>query len=178
MEVKKQFKLFTIFEYEKEQDYLRKMHKAGWKFVKVTGLGMYYFEKCPPQDVVYQLDYNKDGLAHKDEYLKMFNDCGWEYIQDYVGYSYFRKAVSDDGIAEEIFCDDESRLQMMQRVLKGRMLPMLIIFLIVLLPQFITNLFDSHNYFISALLGVVLVIYIVIFATAYVKYSQYKSGIK
>ncbi len=178
MEVKKQFKLFTIFEYEKEQDYLRKMHKAGWKFVKVTGLGMYRFEKCPPQDVVYQLDYNKDGLAHKDEYLKMFNDCGWEYIQDYVGYSYFRKAVSDDGIAEEIFCDDESRLQMMQRVLKGRMLPMLIIFLIVLLPQFITNLFDSHNYFISALLGVVLVIYIVIFATAYVKYSQYKSGIK
>ena len=46
---------------------------------------------------------DKDGLAHKDEYLKMFDDCGWEYIQDYFGYSYFRKVVSDDGIAEEIF---------------------------------------------------------------------------
>lgn len=89
---------------------------------------MCHFEKCLPQDVVYQLDYNKDGLAHKDEYLKMFDDCDWEYIQDYFGYSYFRKVVSDDGIAEEIFCDDESRLQMMQRVLKGRMLPLLIIF--------------------------------------------------
>ena len=55
--------------------------------------GMYYFEKCVPQDVVYQLDYNKEGLEHKDEYLKMFDDCGWEYLQDYAGYSYFRKAV-------------------------------------------------------------------------------------
>ena len=93
MEAKKQFKWFTIFEYEKEQDYLREMHKSGWRFVKVTGLGMYYFEKCLPQDVVYQLDYNKDGLTHKDEYLKMFDDCGWEYIQDYLGYSYFRKGI-------------------------------------------------------------------------------------
>lgn len=85
MESKKQFKWFTIFEYEKEQDYLREMHKSGWKFIKVTGLGMYHFEKCTPQDVVYQLDYNQEGLAHKDEYLKMFEDCVWEYIQDFLG---------------------------------------------------------------------------------------------
>ena len=45
MQVKKQFKWFTIFEYEKEQDYLREMHKSGWKFIKVIGLGMYHFEK-------------------------------------------------------------------------------------------------------------------------------------
>ena len=71
MDTKKQFKWFTIFEYDKEQDYLREMHKSGWKFVKVKGLGMYHFEKCVPQDVVYQLDYNQEGLAHKEEYLKM-----------------------------------------------------------------------------------------------------------
>ena len=177
MEIKKEFKWFTIFEYEKEQDYLREMHKTGWKFVKSTGLGMYHFEKCLPQDVVYQLDYNKDGLAHKDEYLKMFDDCGWEYIQDYLGYSYFRKAVSDDGIAEEIFCDDESRLQMMQRVLKGRMLLLLIIFFLVLLPQFFINLFDAR-YFIAAFTGGILTMYIVIFTIFFVKYSQYKRNRK
>ena len=178
MEAKKQFKWFTIFEYEKEQDYLREMHKSGWRFVKVTGLGMYYFEKCLPQDVVYQLDYNKDGLTHKEEYLKIFDDCGWEYIQDYLGYSYFRKVVSDDGAAEEIFCDDESRLQMMQRVLKGRMLPLLIIFFLILLPQFLTNLFVARNYFIAAFVGGVLTMYVVIFAIFFVKYSQYKSNRK
>ena len=176
MESKKQFRWFTIFEYEKEQDYLRKMHKSGWKFVKVKGLGMYYFEKCAPQDVVYQLDYNKDGLANKDEYLRMFDDCGWEYIQDYAGYSYFRKAVSEDGVADEIFCDEDSKLQMMQRVIKGRMLPLLVLFFATLLPQFMINLFCSHNYFIASVLGGILAIYIAVFAMCYVKYNQYKSN--
>ena len=178
METKKQFRWFTIFEYEKEQDYLRDMHKSGWKFVKVKGLGMYYFEKCIPQDVVYQLDYNKDGLAHKDEYLRMFGDCGWEYIQDYVGYSYFRKAVSRDGVAEEIFCDDESRFQMMQRVIKGRMLPLLVIFFATLLPQFLNNLLNTHNYFIATFMGGILAMYIAIFAMCFTKYIQYKNNKK
>ena len=178
METKKQFKWFTIFEYEKEQDYLREMHKAGWKFIKVKGVGTYYFEKCTPQDVVYQLDYNKDGLSHKDEYLKMFDDCGWEYIQDYAGYSYFRKKVAIDGVAEEIFCDEESRLQMMQRVLKGRMLPLLVIFFATLLPQFLINLLSTHNYFIASFIGGVLAMYIVIFAMCFVKYNQYKNNKK
>lgn len=175
METKKQFKWFTIFDYEKEQDYLREMHKSGWKFVKVRGLGMYYFEKCAPEDVIYQLDYNEDGLAHKEEYLKMFDDCGWQYIQDYMGYSYFRKAVADDGKADEIFCDEESRFQMMQRVMKGRLLPLLIIFLAVLLPQFFINLFSSRNYFIAIFVGAVLGVYLVIFAKCLVKYIRYKA---
>ena len=174
METKKQFKWFTVFEYEKEQDYLREMHRAGWKFIKVKGIGMYYFEKCTPQDVVYQLDYNQDGLAHKDEYLKMFDDCGWEYIQDFFGYSYFRKAVADDGAAEEIFCDEESRLQIMQRVIKGRMLPLLILFFAVLLPQFIQNLFYTHNYLIASFVGGVLGLYLAVFGMCFVKYTQYK----
>ena len=178
MESKKQFRWFTIYEYEKEQDYLREMHKSGWKFVRVKGLGMYYFEKCSPQDVVYQLDYNKDGLAHKDEYLRMFDDCGWEYIQDFAGYSYFRKAVGEDGVAEEIFCDDESRLQMMDRVLKGRMLPLLVIFFALLLPQFLINLLSTHNYLIATVMGSILVIYIVAFAWCFVRYSQYKNNKK
>lgn len=178
METKKQFKWFTIFEYEKEQDYLREMHKLGWKFVKVKGLGMYYFEKCVPQDVVYQLDYNKDGLSHKEEYLKMFDDCGWEYIQDYAGYSYFRKSVAEDGVAEEIFCDEESRFQMMQRVMKGRMLPLLLLFFATLLPLFLISLLSTHNYFIASFVGGVLVVYLVIFATYFVKYNQYKNNKK
>ena len=112
--------------------------------------------------------------GHKDEYLKMFDDCGWEYIQDFLGYSYFRKAVSEDGVAEEIFCDEESRFQMMQRVLKGRMLPLLVIFLAVLLPQFILNLFSYHNYFVATFIGVILVMYISIFTMYFTKYNQYK----
>ena len=177
METKKQIKFFTIFEYEKEQDYLRKMHLAGWKFIKVNGLCMYHFEKCTPEDVIYQLDYNKEGIAHKAEYVRMFNDCGWEYIQDYFGYSYFRKPVTEMSEEESIFCDDESRLQMMERVFKGRMIPLLIIFFLVLVPQFITNILvgRSENLVIAALLGCIIVLYLSIFsmcAKTYVKYKR------
>ena len=115
-EKKTEPRIFTIAEWEKEEKYLRKRHREGWKFVNVSLPGFYHFEKCTPEDVVYQLDYNEEGLKHKDEYVQMFNDCGWEYIQDFGGYSYFRKPVSEMQEEEEIFCDDESRLDMMRRV--------------------------------------------------------------
>lgn len=175
METMKQFKWFTIFEYEKEQDYLRQMHKDGWKFVQVKGFGVYHFEKCEPKDVVYQLDYNKEGLEHKDEYVQMFADCGWEYILDYVGYSYFRKEVSEDGMAEEIFCDEDSRLQMMERVLKGRMLPLLVLFFCCLLPQFINSLLIYHNYLLAAFLGGILALYVAVFIGCAKKYTDMKN---
>ena len=89
-----EFRWFSVPEWEKEQDFLREQHKKGWKFTKVSFLGFYHFEKCKPEDVVYQLDYNKDGIDNKAEYVQMFQDCGWEYLMDFVGYSYFRKPVS------------------------------------------------------------------------------------
>ena len=95
-------RFFSIAAWDKEQDYLRRQHAEGWKLERVGFLGVYRFARCTPEDVVYQLDYNPDGLAHKDEYVRMFEDCGWEYLQDYVGYSYFRKPVSQmDGRDEQ-----------------------------------------------------------------------------
>ena len=134
-------RIFTIADWEKEEQYLRKRHREGWKFVKVNLPGFYHFEKCPPEDVVYQLDYNEEGLRHKDEYVQMFKDCGWEHIQDFGGYSYFRKPVSQMQGEEEIFCDDESRLDMMRRVFAGRYLPILIILILLILP----NLFEQFR---------------------------------
>ena len=37
MEKKTVFKYFTIVNHEKEEAYLRSMHKDGWKLVKVSG---------------------------------------------------------------------------------------------------------------------------------------------
>ena len=47
--IRKEFKWFSIFEYEKEEVYLREMHKKGWRFVRVKGFGTYVFEKCTPE---------------------------------------------------------------------------------------------------------------------------------
>lgn len=138
-EKKMEPRIYTIADWEKEEQYLRRRHQEGWRFVKVSLPGFYHFVKCTPEDVVYQLDYNQEGLEHKDEYVQMFEDCGWEYIQDFGGYSYFRKPVAKMRGEEEIFCDDESRLDMMRRVFAGRYVPVLIILLLLILP----NLFEQ-----------------------------------
>ncbi len=176
MRTKKEFKYFSIFNHEKEQEYLRSMHKSGWKFVKVTGLGTYRFEECEPEDVVYQLDYNQEGLEHRSEYLQMFADCGWEYIQDYVGYSYFRKPVSEmKGGEEEIFCDDESRMQMMERVYKGRMIPLFVLFSAVVLPQFVLSMTVYDSTVLSVMYGVIMVLYGLVFTLFASKYYSYRN---
>ena len=47
---------------------------------------------------------------------------------DMAGYSYFRKPVSEmNGTDESIFCDEDSRIDMMKRVWKGKVLPLLAI---------------------------------------------------
>ena len=173
MKTKREIKFFTIYEYEKEGEYLRQQHRAGWKFVKVTGLCVYHFEECQPEDVVYQLDYNQEAASDREGYVQMFADCGWEYLQDYMGYSYFRKPAAQMRGDEEIFCDDSSRLAMLERVNKGRLTPLLVLFTAVLLPQFLTNL-TAGRYGVAAMLGGMLLLYIGIFAYGTVRYRQLK----
>ena len=69
---KREYRVFTIADWEREQDYLRKRHGEGWKFTGLTYPGVYHFVRCQPEDVVYQLDYNEEGIKHKDEYVRMF----------------------------------------------------------------------------------------------------------
>lgn len=171
-DTKKEFKFFTVPEWEKEQEYLRQQHKNGWKFVRVSGLCMYHFVKCEPEDVVYQLDYNQEGVAHKEEYVQMFRDCGWEYLQDYVGYSYFRKPAAEMNGDEQIFCDDASRLDMMKRVFVGRMLPLFVIFLCIILPNLFSMTILGNN-LLTAVYGVLFGLYVVIFAKFGILFWRY-----
>ncbi len=177
MKIKKEFKYFSIVDHEKEQEYLRAKNKAGWKFVKVSGLGIFHFVQCEPEDVVYQLDYNQDGLEHKDEYVQMFKDCGWEYIQDYAGYSYFRKSAREMNGDEEIFCDDASRLQMMERVYKGRVLPLVSLFFCILVPQLILSLTVYDNVVLAIIYAVIIAIYLAMFGVFAAKFNSYKKKV-
>lgn len=171
METKTTLKVFTICEYEKEQTYLRRMHGSGWKLTRMLWPCAYHFERCAPEDVIYQLDYNQDGIAHRDEYVRMFSDCGWEYLQDFYGYSYFRKPASQMDGAEEIFCDESSRLQMMERVFRGRMIPLLALFLAVLLPGAIRTLCRGE-FLLAGGLAAIIALYLKIFVSFARQYSR------
>ena len=174
MKTKKEWKYFSIFNHEKEQDYLREQHKHGWKLVKVTGIGTYHFEECQAEDVVYQLDFNQEALQNKAEYLAMFSDCGWEYIQEFAGYSYFRKAAADMDTEEEIFCDEESRLAMLECVYKSRMIPLFVIFSACIVPQFILQMVNGR-YFLAAFMGGILLIYVALFSYCGIHYFRKKN---
>ena len=176
---KTQFRFFTIPEYDKEQEYLRGMHRQGWRLVRVNLPGFYHFEACEPEDVVYQLDYNRDGAANRAEYVHLFRDCGWEYLFDFVGYSYFRKPAAQMSGREEIFCDDDSRLEMMKRVFRGRMIPLIVIFLAVLVPQLIRRLTgnglgDVFEVFLTAMFGTLFLLYAGLFIQFAVQYRRTK----
>jgi len=172
-EKKVEFKWFTILEHEKEERYLRYMHNRGWKFYKVVFPGFYYFEKCESEDVVYQLDYNQERMNGMGEYIRMFSDCGWDYILDFVGYSYFRKRAVDMNGEEEIFNDDASKKEMLLRVYKGRLIPLAIIFGCIIVPQLISAGINGLGGLFS-LYCVLFLLYVIIFVGAAVKYLKYK----
>ena len=126
-ERKTEFRFFTVAEWEKEEAYLSQRHREGWRFTGVRLPGVYGFERCAPQEVVYRLDYNPEARAHREDYVQMFRDCDWEYVQDYMGYSYFRKPAPASERDAEIFCDDASRLEMIVAILLLVIVPVLIV---------------------------------------------------
>ena len=173
MEIKKESHFFSILQHKKEEEYLRAMHKSGWRFVRVCGFGKYHFEKCEPEDVVYQLDYNPQTKERYAEYLQIFSDCGWEHIQDYAGYGYFRKPAARMNGNEEIFNDDDSKVAMMGRVFKSRLLPLCGILCGFLLPTFINNIINQ-NYFPVVFLGAIIGVYIGVFTVCGISYYKMK----
>ena len=174
MNTKTVFKWFDVTMHEEEQDWLRSMHKQGWKLKKVSW-AFYTFESCRPEDVVYQLDFQNE-LTNKTEYLQMFFDCGWEYIQDMMGYSYFRKPASEMNGEEGIFCDHESRMAMWDRVFKGRVRVLLIMLVCIIIPQLIiqSNNPVAGGFFVGVFVAL-LVMYLVMLIRFAKRYNQAKN---
>lgn len=140
-EVKRVFRMFTIADYDKEEEFLREQHKAGLKCTRYTFPGVYYFEACEPEDVVYQLDFNDIKKCNKEEYLQLYQDTGWEYIYEINGWYCFRKPVSFGGETPAIFTDKESKIALIDKVFRQRMIPLLAVFCFCLLPNINYSLF-------------------------------------
>ena len=142
MEKKVVYRICTIADYDREALYLGEMHAQGWKLKEVSYSNLvvavkYTFEKCQPEQVVYQLDFYPMKKSERATYLQLFKDCSWEHITDFNGFSYFRKPYSQiESDAEfEIYNDAVGKLAMVKRILIMRMLPVLLLFS-ALLPVF------------------------------------------
>ena len=134
---------FTIADYEEEEIWLREQHKKGLRLEKIYLPCFYVFAECPPEDVIYRLDYqNREQTA---DYMQLFRDYGWEYFTSCNGWLYFRKPASqvekeNDG---EIFSDRQSKLQMIQHVIQTRLVPIFVVVFCLLLPNWYNCLFGD-----------------------------------
>ncbi|MFS9156188.1 DUF2812 domain-containing protein [Streptococcus infantis] len=106
MNSKVQFRMFTIVDLDKVEDYLHEMHLKGWKY-KANRLGFFYFEQCQPDDVIYRV-WNTSYLRKNEVDLQSLKDRGWELVER-CPYSVFRKATCDL-VSNGQFCTD-SRLR-------------------------------------------------------------------
>ena len=92
MNSKIQFRMFTIIDLDKKEEYLHEMHLKGWKY-KANRLGFFYFEECQPEDVIYCI-YDSRFLKKYKHELQDFRSRGWELIE--TGFcSILRKSSSD-----------------------------------------------------------------------------------
>jgi len=172
MEKKVVYRICTIADYDIEAFYLREMHAQGWKLRKVSYSILlfavkYTFEKCQPEQVSYQLDFYPMKKSERASYLQLFKDCGWEHITDFNGFSYFRKAHSEiESDAEfEIYNDATGKLDMVNRILRLRLLPVLF-FLSMLIPLFLKLLNERDVFsglvFLLAIIDCVLLLALVV----------------
>ena len=162
MEKKIVYRIFTIADYEREALYFREMHAKGWKLREVSYSILlfavkYTFEKCQPEQVSYQLDFYPMEKSERASYLQLFKDCGWEHITDFNSFSYFRKAHSEiESDAEfEIYNDATNKLDMVNRILRLRLVPVLLLLAIHILLLFMlldrSNTFDLWKFLVVGL---------------------------
>ena len=148
-ETKTFVRFFTIADFEEEESWLRAQSKSGWRLMRMVPPCFYVFERCSPEDVIYRLDFTNNG--EESGYFQLFRDYGWEYIGRCLGWLYFRKPASDlDGEQDaEIFSDDRSKLDMVRRVIKTRLLPLTLIFFACVLPNFARSAAMSDPFSVS-----------------------------
>ena len=180
MEKKVVYRISTIADYDREALYLGEMHAKGWKLKEVSYSNLvvavkYTFEKCQPEQVSYQLDFYPMKKSERASYLQLFKDCGWEHITDFNSFSYFRKAHSEiESDAEfEIYNDAAGKLAMVNRILRLRLVPVLLL-LAIHIPFLLKLLNRSNAYGLWGLLAVGLDVFLSLILLLIVAYISWK----
>ena len=116
MKSKLQFRIFTILDEDKKEEYLHEMHLKGWKY-RTSRFGFFYFDQCQPDDVIYRIYDSRFLKKHKHE-LQDFRNRGWELIE--TGFcSIFRKPASDIFSEDQVYMSKGLRWEVMRSRLRS-----------------------------------------------------------
>lgn len=106
-----EFRIFTIIDFDKEEEYLHEMHLKGWKYSR-NRFGFFYFEECQPDDIIYRI-YDSRFLKKYKYELQDFRNRGWELIE--TGFcSILRKSTSDLPPEDQVYMSKRLRWAVIQ----------------------------------------------------------------
>jgi len=157
-------RVFTVADFKEEELWLREMARSGLHLLRMTPPFVYVFEKGEPRDVIYRLDYTNNDEG--GDYARMLAEFGWENCGRCIGWIYWRRDAAEIASEGELFSDDASRLDMVKKVIRTRMLPLLTIFFCCVLPSLFRALdgeYHSANAFFLGFFSVMTVLYLWLF---------------
>ena len=111
-----EFRIFTIVDLDKKEEYLHEMHLKGWRY-RTSRLGLFYFDQCQPDDVIYCI-YDSRFLKKYQHELQDFRNSGWELIErDFC--SILRKPASDILSEDQVYMSKGLRWEVMRSRLRS-----------------------------------------------------------
>lgn len=132
-EKKTVFKLFFVWDFEKEERWLNEMAQEGW-VLDNTGFSFYTFVRCEPGEYIIRLEMNPSS-----DYRAFVKELGAEYIGGCVNWVYFRRKAELGSF--ELLSDIDSRLTHLSRI--DRMLSLICLANLIL---GITNSLNQARY--------------------------------
>ena len=155
MKSKAQFRMFTILDLDKVEEYLHEMHLKGWRY-RTSSFGFFYFDQCQPEDIIYRI-YDSRFLKKCKHELQDFRNSGWELIE--TGFcSILRKPASDILSEEKVYMSKGLRWEVMRSRLRSCTAAFLGGF-VVCMSLYRENL--SQSFFIIFLLYACLISYLI-----------------
>ena len=111
-----EFRIFTIVDLDKEEEYLHEMHLKGWRY-RTSRFGFFYFDQCQPDDVIYCI-YDSRFLKKYKHELQDFSNRGWELME--TGFCpILRKPASDMFSEDQVYMAKGLRWEVMRSRLRS-----------------------------------------------------------
>ena len=111
-----EFRIFTVVDLDKEEEYLHEMHLKGWRY-RTSRFGLFYFDQCQPNDVIYCI-YDSRFLKKYKRELQDFRNRGWELME--TGFcSILRKPASDMLSEDQVYMAKGLRWEVMRSRLRS-----------------------------------------------------------
>ena len=109
------YKLFTIGQYEKEEQWLNEMSSKGMQLTDV-GFCRYVFVEGTPGEYVYRLELLEHAPTNAQSiaYIRFMEDMGVEQVATLLYWVYFRKRAGDTPF--DIYSDIPSKIKHFRRM--------------------------------------------------------------